>query len=202
MPRQIGPIVETLMRRVRQEGGLAVDPDFATTIYSYCEQITNAYTHRVISSTTLSVPRQKLLFNYRIEIPDAIDIVSIRDASTGRRIDPFDNLSAIAAYDIDWFRKIDGTRFDAWCQLSRDILILYPGQAAASTVSVEYSKLLTLHTDFTTSYNTDSELPSEDIEFALKLSEIVLLTRFRQLIEATNAINAFINTYQQLGGKE
>ena len=86
----------------------------------------------------------------------------------------------MSAYDINWFRNITGTRFETWTQLGRDILILYPGQAAASSVDVTYVKLLTLHTNHKAAYNTASELPDEDIEFALKLAEIMLLARFRQ----------------------
>ena len=176
--RTIGPTVETLMRRVRQEGGLAVDPDLATKVYSYCEQCTNAFTKRVRSSTLLAIPKEKLLFNFRTEIADAIEITAVRES--GRRIEKFTDLSQIAAYDIDWFRSIAGTRFEAWVQLGRDIFIVYPGQAAISAVTVEYVKLLTFYDDFAVAHDEVSELPDEDIEIALKLAEIVLLARFRQ----------------------
>ena len=181
------------MRRVRQEGGLAVAPSFATHIYSYCEQLTNTKTQRVISTATLTTPKEKLLFHYRTEITDAIDILTIRE--DGRRVERAASLSALSAYDIDWFRSITGTRFEAWHQIGRDILILYPGQAAISSVSIEYVKLLTFHTDFNASYNTDSELPSEDVELALKLSEIILLANMRQLDAAKRLIEGFISKY-------
>jgi hypothetical protein len=193
MARQIGPIVEKLMRRVRQEGGLAVSPDFATQIYSYCEQLTNTKTQRVISTTDLTTPKEKLLFHYRTEISDAIDILTIRES--GRRIERAQSLMALSAYDITWFRSITGTRFEAWHQVGRDILILYPGQTAISSVSIEYVKLLTFHDDFNASYNEDSELPDEDVELALKLSEIILLANLRQLEAAKSLIEGFVNKY-------
>ena len=202
MPRQFGPIIETLMRRVRQEGGLAVNPDLAIKIYSYCEQVTNAYTKRVISSASLTVSKQRLLFHYRDlgeGISDAIDILSIRQS--GRRIERCDSIKALSAYDIDWFRAITGTRIEAWCQIGRDILILYPGLATASSVTVEYTKLLTLRTDFIANYNTDSDLPSEDIEVALKLAEIVLLARFRQLKPAADKIKSILDTFNKKAAK-
>jgi len=194
MPRQIGPTVEILMQRVRQTGGLAVDPDFATEIYSYCEQIINAHTKRVITSTTLTTPKEKLLFHFRTEISDALEIVTIRES--GRRIEKFTTLDQISAYDIDWFRNITGTRFEAWIQLSRDLLILYPGQAAISSVDIEYVRKLTQYTNFAASYNTDSELPGEDIEMVIELAEIVLLTRFRQIKEAQDKMKIFIPKYR------
>jgi hypothetical protein len=181
------------MRRVRQEGSLAVAPDFATQIYSYCEQLSNTRSQRVISTTSLTIPKEKLVFHYRTEIPDAIDILTVRE--DGRRIERAASLISLSAYDIDWFRSIDGSRFEAWHQVGRDILILYPGQAAISSVSIEYVKLLTFHDDFNVSYNTDSELPDEDIEVALKLSEIILLANLRQLDVAKRLIEGFAQKY-------
>lgn len=195
MTRKIGPIVETLVRRVRQEGSLAVDPDFATNIYSLCEQVINTYTQRVLTTETLTVPKEKLLFHYRIEFPTSIDITSIRDSSTGRRVEKASSLIELSAYDPDGFRKIDGTQLEVWCQISRDLLILYPGLAAASTVDVTYVTLLTEYTDFAVSYNTNSQLPDEDVELALELAEIILLARFRQLKEFKSKMEIFINKY-------
>lgn len=195
MARQIGPTVEILLRRVWQEGGLAVDPDFATEIYGRCEQVINAHTKRVISSDTLSLPKERLLFNLQEEFSDAVEIISLRD-STGRGITKCDNLVALSAYDIDWFRKVDGTRVEAWCPLNRDLFVVYPGLASAGTLSIEYVTLITLYTDFTLAYNEDSQLPSEDIEMALKLAEIVLLARLRQLSGANKRIENFIDVYK------
>lgn len=193
MARQIGPTVEILLRRVRQEGSPFISEDFATTVYSRCEQVINAYTQRVTASTSLSTPKEKLLFQYRIEIPDAIDILNVRESN--RRVERCNNLMDLAAYDIDWFRNITGTRFESWCQLGRDILILYPGQAVTSSVDIKYVKLLTLRDDFDLYYNTDSELPDEDIEMALGLAELVLLASFRQTVEIPNNIKDFIETF-------
>lgn len=179
MSRQIGPIVEILMRRVRQQGGLAVDVDFATEIYTRCEQIINAALKRVLVSDTLTTPKQKLLFNFRDEFPDAIEIVSVIESN--RELLEAHNLFAISAYDISWFRNITGTRFESWLQIGRDLLFLYPGQTAVSSVTVEYVKLTTLRTDFEIAYNEDSELPDEDVDLALGLAEVIFLTRFRLL---------------------
>jgi hypothetical protein len=204
MSRAYGEITETLMQRVRQAGGLAVLPDLALKIYSHCEQVSNAYTHRVIASTTLNIAKQKLLIHYRDAtegISDAIDILSIRQSN--RRIEKCDSIAKLSAYDIDWFRAITGTRFEAWCQIGRDILILYPGQAAASSVTVEYAQLIPLQTDFAAAYNTPSALPDEDIELPLKLAEIVLLTRFRQLTEAAAIIKSLAEKlFPQKGGQK
>jgi len=196
MSRQIGPTVEILMKRVRQEGSLAIDPDFATEIYSYCEQIINTFSQQVLTTSTLTIPKEKLLFHYRTEFTSAIDIKTIRDSSTGRRIEKANTLRELFAYDYDGFRNITGTRVEMWCQISRDLLILYPGLTAASTAKVTYVTLLTPYTDFLVAYNEDSQLPDEDVESAIELAEIVLLARFRQLSELNTKIKTFVNKYQ------
>jgi len=179
MSRAIGPTVEILLRRIRQEGGLALDVDLATKVYSLCEQITNAALRRVLVSDTLSIPKQKLLFSLRDEFSDALAIDSF--TKSNREIPRVDSLQALSAYDPTWFRSIAGTRFEAWYPLGRDLFILYPGQAAASSITITYVQLLTLYEDFAAAYTTNSALPDEDVDIALALAELVLLCRFRLL---------------------
>jgi len=179
MSRSIGQTVEILLRRVRQEGGLAVDVNLATEIYSRCEQIINVALSCVLVNATLNTPKQKLLFSLRTEFPAAASIVSFTQSN--RTIPQSKTLDEFSAYSPDWFRSIDGTRFESWHPIGRDLFILFPGQAAASSLTITYVKLLTLHTSFAASYNTASELPDENIEAALILAEIILLCRFRLL---------------------
>lgn len=179
MSRAIGPTVEILLRRIRQEGGLALDVDLATKVYSICEQVTNTALERVLITDTLTVPKEKLLFSLRDEFADAISITTF--VKSNREITRVDSLDEFSAYETNWFRSISGTRFEAWHQIGRDLFILYPGQAAASSIEITYVKLLTTHTDFEASYNTDSDLPDEDVDIALALAELVFLTRFRLL---------------------
>lgn len=200
MSRTLGPTTEILMRRVRQEGGLAVDPDFAIEIYTRCEQIINAFTKRIITSDTLTVPKEKLLFNLQTEFSDAIEVLDLR--ASGRRIEKMDNLTVLFAYDVDGFRCIDGTRVEAWCPINRDLFLIYPGLASAGSLSIDYVKLLTIYTDFIGAYDTACGLVDEDVEMALKLAEIVLLIRFRQLTAAVQSVDLFTETYLKRSGKK
>lgn len=179
MSRAIGPTVEILLRRIRQEGGLALDVDFATKIYSLCEQIVNTALGRVLVTDTLTVPKEKLIFSLQDEFSDAISIVSF--SKSNREIPPVASFADLSAYDPNWFRSIAGTRFESWFPLGRTLFILYPGQAAASSLTITYVQLLTLYEDFAAAYTTDSALPDEDVDIALALAELVLLARFRLL---------------------
>jgi len=179
MSRQIGPTIEILMRRIRQEGGLALSPDLAIHIYSLCEQIVNTAFQRILVTNTFTAPKQKLLFTLRDEFSDAVSIITF--VQSNREIIKLASLDELSAYDPNWFRSITGTRFEAWHSVGRDLFILYPGLAAADSVDITYVKLLTMHTNFATSYNTDSELPDEDVDIALTLAELILLARYRLL---------------------
>ena len=179
MSRNIGPTVEILLRRIRQEGGLALNVDLATRVYSHCEQIVNTALRRVLVSDTLTVPKQKLLFTLRDEFSDAIEVVSF--TKSNRDIPRADTLADLSAYSPTWFRSIAGTRFESWLPLGRDLFILYPGQAAASSITITYVKLLTLYTNFAAAYTTASTLPDEDVDIALALAELTLLARYRLL---------------------
>lgn len=197
MSRTIGPIVEILLRRVRQEGGLAIDVDLAMEVYSRCEQIINTAFAKVLVTTTFNVPKQKLIFSLRDEFADAISIVSFTQSN--RDIPQSDSLDDLSAYSPTWFRSITGTRFESWHLLGRDLFILYPGQAAASSLTITYVKLLTLHTNFAASYNSASGLPDEDVEAALTLAELVLLCRFRLLASMSKRFEQVLEILKERG---
>jgi len=199
MSRQIGLTTEILLRRIRQEGGLALSPDFATKVYSLCEQAINTALRRVLTTTTLSIPKQKLLFSLRDELSSAVDIISITQSN--RDIPSVSSIDEISAFDPTWFRSITGTRFEAWHQIGRDLLILYPGQTAISSVDITYVKLLTLRDNFLTAYNENSELPDEDVDIALSLAELILLTRFRLLSNISKKLEQVVTLLKLRGVK-
>jgi len=199
MSRNIGPTIEILLRRIRQEGGIALDPDLATQVYSHAEQITNTALQRVLVTDTLTVPKEKLLFSLRSEFSDAIDIVSFEKSN--RHAIRVYSLDDFAAYEVGWFRSVAGTRFEAWMQLGRDLFILYPGQAAASSITITYTQLLTLYTSFAGSYTTASELPDEDVDIALALAELVLLVRYRLLTVVPKRLDRAIELLRQRGAR-
>jgi len=187
MSRQAGPTTEILLKRVREYGGLATDTDYAISILSRCQRIANAGFGFVKTSGTLTVPKQKLIYTYRSEFASAIDITSVKVGT--RRLLRVDTLSDLAALDIDWWRKIDGTRLEAFCQLGRSLLILYPGLASASSATVTYTKLTTAATSFSGNYNDDLELPDEQLDFALMLAEALLLLSSRRNLEASKRLS-------------
>lgn len=194
MTRYVGSTVETLLRRVREQGGLATDLDFATQVISICQRVINISLQRVIEEATLNTKAEKLLYWIREELPNCLDVLYVREGN--RKLFRCKTLVDLSAYDVDWFRKIDGTQFDAWFQFARDVLVIYPAKATTSSVMVAYVKSLTEHTSFSDSYNTAMDLPDEDVDLVLLLAETILLARsrkFETLESKLKRLEGFLN---------
>lgn len=178
MTSYVGPTVESLLRRIREQGGFALSEDFATEILSICQRVVNIKMQSVVETKLMPTKAEKLIYWTRTELPLCADVLDVKEE--GRSLVKCDSLMDLGNFDADWFRKIDGTRFEAWHTMSRDLFILYPGKASASVVSVDYVKLTARHTNFSDSYNSEMELDESGVEFASLLAETVLLARSRK----------------------
>jgi hypothetical protein len=193
MSTTAGQAKEILLRRVRQTGGIACSEAFALSILSKCQRIINAGGQFDIQSGTLSVAKQKLVHSIKDNITGSgltefkfSDILYITGAGV-KNIPKAASIEDFSAYDIDWWRKIDGTAIEMWMQLGRDLLITYPGLAAATTYSVYGIKYNPVLDDDSDSF----QLKDERVDDVIKLSEIILLTRGRQYDEVKKRIKEF-----------
>ena len=199
MTRLAGPTTEELLRRVRQEGDFAIPFDTAIDLLSKCQRIVNAGRRKVVALGGISIAKSKLVYNLRDELPEAIDVLSV-DAFVfvpplvTRKLFKVANIHELTALDPTWFRNITGTRLEAWAQIGRDILIIYPGLTSVTSVVVKYTKLTTVFVNRAQDYNTAFELPDEDVDLALGLAEVILLTRFRVLDAAAKRLETLNET--------
>jgi hypothetical protein len=195
----IGPAVETILRRVRQSGSIAFSEDTATQLLTICQQILNIALRRVFVSETLTTKKEKLVYSISSDLTNAVDIVSIVEGN--RELLMCQSLAEFDAIETNWFRNITATRFEAWHQPSRDLFIIYPGKAANSSVTIESVKATTVYSDFSTYYNTALEFNEEDYETLFRLTELIILASarkpkpftstfeiFKRLMEAKNVI--------------
>lgn len=197
MARTLGPTIEQILRRVRQEGGLAIDLDAAVKWFSRCNRTANMVLKRVLTSESFTTVKQKLVYNIRADIANCLDMLTVVEGT--RELLRCKTIDDLSAYDIDWFRKIDGTQFEAWVQVARDLFILYPAKAAGSSVTVTYVKLLTAYTELQNEYTEELELPDEDVEFAMLLTELVLLSRNRKFAAAATRIQRITDYLKGFG---
>lgn len=177
MSRDYQTTVDLLIQRVRQTGGVAVTQDFATEVLGKCERLLNAHLKRVIASDTFTTTAKQQIYDYRSTLTDAVDILEVSESS--RTLFECKELSVFSAYEVGWFRNITATRFEAWHQIARDFLIIYPAKAANSSVVVTYTKLLDAYTTYAAASGNNMSLPDEDVETALALAEVILLARNR-----------------------
>lgn len=197
MARNIQTVVDTLMLRVRQEGGIALDSDVATEVYSRCEQVTNAALKRVLASGSFTVLAATLLYSYRTQLTKAIEIVDVETST--REIPESQRFADFSAYELAWYGNVTGTRTESWAQRGRDILVLYPGLASGTTVTVKYVKLIDLYTTYASVAAVNSELPDEDVDIALALAELTFLLRFRLLDKIPQRFESIIKLLQHRG---
>lgn len=179
MARDYQTTVDLLVQRVRQDGGVAVTDNFATEVLGKCERLLNAHLHRVIASEAFTTTAKQQLYAYRSTLTAAIDILEVAESS--RSLFKIDRIEQFSAYELGWFRNITATRFEAWHQIARDFLIIYPAKAANSSVTVTYTKLVDAYTTYAAASGKDMSLPDEDVEAALALAEIVLFARNRNI---------------------
>jgi len=191
MARDYQDTVDLLVQRVRQDGGVAVTDNVATEVLGKCERLLNAHLRRIIASTSFTTTAKQLIYPYRSTLTAAIDILEITESS--RTLFKIDSLAQFSSYEVGWFRNITGTRFEAWHQIARDFMIIYPAKAAASAVTVTYTKLLDVYATYAAASGNNMSLPDEDVETALALAEIVLLARNRNAAQIEVRIKSFIN---------
>lgn len=173
-----GAVRDILLKRVRQFGGVAITAVFAREILDKCQKILNVGRRYEIVVGILSLKKQRLIYSIKDDIaPDMVDILYI--IKDGKHILNAGSLADLSAYDVNWWRKIDGTALELWTQIGRDYLIVYPGLAADASYAIVGSKL----TDTLTTINTDLDIPDERVDELLQLAEIILLTRGRQFAE-------------------
>lgn len=194
MSRTVKSIVDELLERIRQEGGVVTTTDFATEIVSHSQRIINAGVRSVVGSAVLTTLAEKLIYRYRDELTSSVDVLSVAEGN--RELLRFNSLADLTAYDPDWFRAITGTRFEGWCQIGRGLLVVYPGKAAASAVTVTYSTLTTAYTSYSSDGATNVDLPDEDVEMLVGVAEVMLLVRLREFDLLTKRLEVLSETFK------
>lgn len=189
MSRTVSSVVDILVARARQDGGIALTDDFATQLLTLCQQHINIALRRVTVTETLATAASDF-FIALTELTTCAGILSVTEDN--RALTPCTSLADFAAYELAWFANVTGTRFEAWTQLGRDWLVIYPAKAAISSVVVTSIKATTIYSTYSTLGTAAMELSDEDVDLALKLAEFILLTRKRKPAILKSEISAFI----------
>jgi hypothetical protein len=193
MARDYSDTVDLLQQRVRESGNIAVTQNLATQVLGMCERLANTHLKLVTATSNFSSTASTLIYDYRATLTSAVDVLDITESN--RPLLRCETLHELTALDADWFRKTDGARFEAFCQLGRDFLVIYPAKAAGGTndLSITYTKLVAGYATYAGATG-NMELPDEHVEIALGLAEVVLLSRMRNLADIKERLDRLART--------
>lgn len=188
MAKTVDEINVILRDRLRATGTVAYTDAFMYDLISKAQLLVNAGLGRVKTTTTLTTVAYKLVYKIADDLTSAIDIISVKDGE--RTIYKLDDWRQLFQYNRDWFRAT-GTRIEAWAQIGRDLLILYPALTSGDSVTVYHTKL----TDTLDDSTDELELPDEDIDLLLDVCEMVLHANLRQFDELKHLAERFKQDY-------
>lgn len=165
----------TALQIASQSARRARDPNMTATakadiykLMTRMQSLVNAGSSHVIQNATMIVEPLKQAYGIFANLPNAIDIVDVRDSS-GRSLDgpiPYQSLKYL---NIDWWRET-GPELRSWSLVGHDLMILRPGLEIGTTVTVYYTALCG-------SFNIDPDvlsLPDEDVDLIYDSVEFLL----------------------------
>ena len=166
-----GQLVDTVLQRVRDPGGLAHPRTLVRLVLTHLQRALNTKFGVVLESRSLAtVPRQQV-YPIAALTAETLRIVAVREGTR--------DLIQVAwpelwYQDRNWpFRLAD--HHESFSVIGRDLLVIYPAKPAASTVTLICATLTATLTDDTVVIELQEELHP----LLLSLTEAVLLTRQR-----------------------
>lgn len=173
MAEVAGTLVSALLRRIRDPQAIANTRSFARSILSDSQRLINAGRNRVLETTTLTTNPLRMFYPLTASLPNAIRIRGVREG--GRDLDKM-TLKQLSQLSSRWFRHTSD-RFEAFSQVGRDLLVVYPAKSISSSVDVIYTKL----TNNLVNDDEATDLPDEDLPDVMDLAGAILLIKGREL---------------------
>lgn len=180
-------LIDLVAKRVRDPQNFAHSRAFVLARLSDAQRFINGALGLVTTTTTLSTLPRKLIYTLSGDLTTTLRPLSVREYT--RDLCKLANLNQLNHLDLHWFRSL-GHRFEAWCPIGRDLIVIYPAKDVASTVTVVHVKLL----DVLAAEADTTEIPDEYLEAVLTLTEAMLLIRQRDLAGAQAAIKRLVET--------
>ena len=189
MPETAKQLTDQLLRRVRDVSSTAHSRELAREILSKSQQILNTFLGLVTVTPTLTTQpyQQFYTINGLLTGADALTkLVAIREGA--RDLAPLPNWRHLSHLSLRWHRQLS-ERHEAWTQMGRDLLIIYPAKNYTSSVTIIGTKLTT---DLTAE-TTELEFPNEYHDHIITLAEVLLLAKQRDLGQAFRQLSRLID---------
>lgn len=173
MAKTIGPLVDELLRRVRDPHAMANSRELVRRFLHHAEGIIGTGLRVNQETITFTTERKRLIY----VIPDINERIVFLDAvqAEGRDLDfvPFDTLVAEGS---GWFRRLS-SQFSFYSTVGRELLVLYPG--VDRTITITLLAITYISGPLTESDTTTLE--DEKVPAILDFAELFLLLRSRRL---------------------
>lgn len=183
-----GPLVDTVLRRVRDPQGSAHPRDMVRWFLSLAQQVANAGLRSVFVTTSFTTTPFQQVYTLNGLFPNAVRIEAIREGDRNLARVGWPELAQV---DRRWSRRT-GQRFEVWAPIGRDLFVIHPAQPAAATVTVVADKL----TNSLSADTTVVELTVGDLPVVADLTEAVLDLRARLFEPATAALERLAVAYK------
>jgi hypothetical protein len=178
-------MTDVLLRRVRDPLGFAHTREFARTCLSHAQIVLNAAIGVVVSNTTLTTNPSQMVYSVSGFLPLAARVIAVRE--NGRDLAKLKSHLDLAHLSLFWFREV-ASRFEAWCPVGRDLIVIYPAKPSVSSVEVRYAVVTA-----TLAGEADAlEMPEEYTDYILSLAECFLLLKQRDFGAAQAALTRVV----------
>ncbi len=177
MSQAVGPLVDQILRRIRDVSGTAHTRDLVRRFLNYSEGFIGIAEQANLENFSFTTDPLRLVYNCKdVDATGRIfSIRSIKDENGKDLIEcPFGMLGGAKS---NWFRDI-GPEYLTWSPIGRDLFVLYPSRQAAQTMTV----VALTHVPYP--YPNDAAVTTlQDHRFAetLDLAEALMLLRLRRL---------------------
>src|SRR5574343_115927 len=177
-----GTLIDLIQERIRMEGTVPHAEATAISMLSYAQQLINVQRQCLVGTSTAYTTARQLIYPLNTIVTSALDILEV--AFEGKRLAQIPHVKLMrTSCGRDWFRAM-GPDPQAWCQVGRSQLIIWPGCYTSRTLTVKHTTLCT-----TLSARADTlQLPDRELPARQTLTEAILLLRQRSIGEAASAL--------------
>lgn len=180
MGETVGPLVDELLRRIRDVGAQGTSRALVRRFLAHAEGLVAIAFDAHIETFTLTTTPERCVYA-NSELTGGSRIGKLLTFRESNRDIPPSPLEAFAAHSLSWFRQI-GPRPEAWTALGKDLFVLWPAGSTARTVEVRAVAAPLAPDDTYT--GSDSDTTTLDTRWTpqiLDLAELFLLLRVRRL---------------------
>ena len=189
-----GEIKERVFDRLQMNSSVAYTDAFFYNVLSKVQNLVNSSLELVVATSTLTTIPAQFFYHLPWHLPDAIRVIDVSDSDV--TINHMKRWQELYQFDLSWYTETAASTFLLWSMIGRDMLVLYPAFATASSVDVKYVEYL----DALTADASAFGLQDHYLGIVMDITELVLLAHQRELVAGAKKLEEVIKTLQTFKG--